>query len=42
MTRKEIREYPDCIIGYVSSIPTYEVWEPNNTVINGRIWIKVK
>ena len=42
MTREEIKEYPDCIIGFVSSIPNYEIWEPNNTIINGRIWIKVK
>ena len=42
MTREEIKEYPDCIIGYVSSIPTYDIWEPTNTMINGRIWIKLK
>lgn len=42
MTRDEIKEYPDCIIGYVSSVPTYDTWEPTNTAINNRIWIKIK
>ena len=42
MTREEIREYPDCIIGIVSEIPDYEVWGSNNVKVNGRIWIKVR
>ena len=42
MTREEIREYPDCIIGIVSEIPDYEVWGSDNVKVNGRIWIKVK
>lgn len=41
MTREEIKEYPDRIIGYVSAIPTYDTWGENNVVVNGRIWIKV-
>ena len=41
MTREEIKEYPDCIIGYVSAIPTYERWGTGNIEVNGRIWIKV-
>ena len=41
MTREEIKEYPDCIIGYVSAIPTYERWGTGNVEVNGRIWIKV-
>lgn len=41
MTRQEIKEYPDCIIGYVSAIPDYEIWGEKNTVVDGRIWIKV-
>ena len=40
MTREEVREYPDCIIGTVCSIPTYEEW--NGVKVNGRIWIKVR
>ena len=42
MTREEIREYPERIIGTVSEIPTYEVWGDGNAPINGRIWIKVR
>ena len=41
MTREEIKEYPDCIIGYVSAIPDYEIWGEHNTIVDGRIWIKV-
>lgn len=40
MTREEIREYPDRIVGTVSEIPGYDTW--NKKKINGRIWIKVK
>ena len=40
MTREEIREYPDRIVGTVSEIPSYEKW--NDKEVNGRIWIKVK
>jgi hypothetical protein len=42
MTREEIREWPDRIVGIVSEIPTYETWGQENTKVNGRIWIKVK
>ena len=42
MTREEIREYPDCIIGIVSEIPDYEKWGSDQVEVNGRIWIKVK
>lgn len=42
MTRKEVREYPDRIIGTVSEIPSYEVWGTGNVKVNNRIWIKVK
>jgi hypothetical protein len=42
MTREEIREYPDRIIGIVSEIPTYETWGQENIKVNGRIWIKVR
>ena len=42
MTRDEIRDYPDCIIGIVSEIPEYETWGSNNVKVDGRIWIKVK
>ena len=42
MTREEIREYPDRIIGHVSEIPSYDTWGTGNIAVNGRIWIKVR
>ena len=42
MTREEIRDYPDCIVGIVSEIPEYEEWGTDKVKVNGRIWIKVK
>lgn len=42
MTRDEIKEYPDCIIGIVSEIPTYETWGESNVKVDGRIWVRVK
>ena len=42
MTREEIREYPERIIGTVSEIPEYETWGAGNVPVNGRIWIRIK
>lgn len=42
MTREEVREYPDRIVGTVSEIPNYEEWGTGKVKVNGRIWIKVK
>lgn len=42
MTREEIKEYPDCIIGIVSEIPQYERWGTDQVEVKGRIWIKIK
>ena len=42
MTREEIKEYPDRIVGIVSEIPEYETWGSGNVPVNGRIWIKVR
>ena len=42
MTREEIRDYPDCIVGIVSEIPQYETWGSDNVKVDRRIWIKVK
>lgn len=43
MGRIEKILHPDCILGYVSEVPTYEVWHgQNDVVVNGRIWIKLK
>lgn len=42
MTRKEIKEYPEKILGIVSSIPTYEFWGPKQIPVDGRIWVRVR
>lgn len=42
MTREEIREYPERIVGTVSAVPDYDYWGPDEIEVNGRIWIKVK
>lgn len=42
MTREEIIEYPERIVGTVSEIPEYEYWGDDNILVNDRIWIKVK
>ena len=42
MTRKEIINYPDRIIGTVSEIPTYDTWGAGNVSVNGRIWIRIR
>ena len=42
MTREEIQQYPDAIIGIVSEIPDYEEWGTGKIKVNKRIWIKVK
>lgn len=42
MTREEIKEYPDRIVGIVSEIPEYETWGSGDVAVNGRIWIKVR
>lgn len=42
MTRREIKKYPERIIGTVSEIPTYETWGEYDTKVNDRIWIRIK
>ena len=47
MTREEIINWPDRIVGTVSCVPTYKEWGSNNTdrgpvKVNNRIWIKVR
>jgi hypothetical protein len=42
MTREEIREWPDRIVGIVSEIPAYETWGSGNVPVNGRVWIKIR
>ena len=48
MTREEVINYPDRIVGTVSCVPDYEEWgggenaDRPSVKVNGRIWIKVK
>lgn len=48
MTRREIRKYPDRIVGIVSEIPKYDTWEAGSEhdrkiiPVNGRVWIYVR
>ena len=48
MTREEIIQYPDRIVGTVSCVPEYDTWGGGEgadrpaVAVNGRIWIKVK
>ena len=48
MTREEIMEFPDRIVGTVSEIPNYDIWvggneeNPKDIMVNGRIWIYVR
>ena len=44
MTREEIIQYPDRIVGTVSCVPEYSTWgsgDRDPVDVNGRIWIKV-
>lgn len=34
--------YPECIVGYVESIPEGNVWGEHKTPINSRVWVRVK
>ena len=48
MTREEVINWPDRIVGTVSCVPDYEEWgggqgaDRDPVKINGRIWIKIK
>lgn len=48
MTREEVVQWPDRIVGTVSCVPTYETWGGGEgsdrppVAVNGRIWIKIK
>jgi hypothetical protein len=43
MTREEIKEYPERIIGTVSEIPEYDEWGTEQKIkVNNRIWIRIK
>lgn len=40
MSRREIKKWPERIIGTVSEIPTYKEW--NKVPVNNRIWIQIR
>ena len=48
MTREEIIQWPDRIVGTVSAVPSYNTWgggeqaDRDPVQVNGRIWIKVR
>ena len=42
MTKEEAKEYPECVVGYVSAVPNYEEWGTTKVKVDGRIWIKAK
>jgi hypothetical protein len=47
MTREEVIQWPDRIVGTVSCVPEYEYWKDENesrapVKVDGRIWIKVR
>ena len=48
MTREEVKEWPDRIVGTVSCVPDYEEWgggegaDRPSVRVDGRIWIKVR
>ena len=47
MTDEEKIQHPECIVGTISEIPTYDIWYCGNKTtkpidVNGRIWIYVK
>ena len=41
MTREEIKEYPDCILGYTAGIPDEKTWSHPTVELKGRIWIRL-
>ena len=42
MSREEIKEFPDRMIGVIHSIPNTDVWGNDSVNVNGRVWIEVK
>lgn len=42
MSREELKEYPDRMIGIIHSIPKEEIWGNDKVNVNGRVWIEVK
>lgn len=42
MTREEVINYPDRMIGTVSEIPEYQRWGAGNVEVDNRIWIRIR
>lgn len=42
MTRKEIQEYPDRILGFIVGVPEYLYWGKGQIPVNDRIWISLR
>lgn len=42
MTKDEVKEYPECVVGYVSAVPQYDIWGTGKIKVDGRVWIKIK
>lgn len=42
MSMDEQREHPECVVGYVSAVPKYEIWGTGQVQVDNRVWIKVK
>lgn len=42
MTKEEVQKYPEAIIGSISAVPDYLIWGKDNTLVDGRVWIKIK
>lgn len=40
MTREEIKEFPDRILGIITEIPNYDEW--HGVKVNNRVWIKIR
>lgn len=34
--------FPQCIVGYVSEVPLYSYWGEYHTVVNNRVWVRVR
>ena len=41
MTDDEKMKHPECIIGYISCVPTYETWGEKDTKVDGRVWVRI-
>lgn len=42
LTKLEAHEYPERVLGRISSIPEYEYWGSSNVAVNGRLWVNIK